>query len=338
MPLWVAGSTRKRLLAKQCERCGSGVPDANEKCQVCGAPMAAPIEAQPTAAPAAPAPAAAPPSPTMTDAAARIPGLHTQPEATPSYSQPASTGSGDIRVSLTGDVMEVPAPSPRGTGPGGYGPPMGAPRAGGPAGAAPTRGRYGLPVQEAPAKSGAGAVIGIVLLVLFLAGAGAGGWWWYNNRTNPKEQAQKVADAMNQRDWKALFYLCAWSSSSRVGPGDADEFARASDTAFNQGLSSAPPQVQAAVNTLKMAVGEPKIDGSTADVPTTTTMTIGPVTVTFKGTAHMIRQSGIWKLDLTKGSPQDPGAWQKAGADLIGKPEGLPAGMGGFGMGGGGTR
>jgi hypothetical protein len=293
----------------------------------------APAAPAQSAGPVAPAAPTAPTAPAATDPTPGIPGLYPQAGAS-GYSQPAGGGAGDIRVSLTGQVMDVPAPTPRGTGPGGYGPPAGGPASRGPAGAAgPTRGRYGLPAQEAPAKSGSGGIIAVVLLVLVLAGGGAFGWWWYNNRTNPKEQAQKALNAINQRDWKGFFALCAWPPNVRVGPGDADTFARVADASFNQSLQNAPEAIRQAVNNMKMTAGEPVISGSTADVPTSTLMTIGPVSVTLKGTAHMIRQAGIWKLDMTKGNPQDPSVWEKIGADLVGKPEGMPPGLGG-GMGG----
>src|SRR5579872_793380 len=174
---------------QQCPRCGSGVPEGKTECNICYAPLGQ--GAQPGAAPVQPPPAAPelnpgipglplsqPPAVTPnylnpgTPAAAGpigglsepvpgIPGLPLSPQApppnylTPGAAPPAPAaggmGGGEVRVSLTGEVLEVPPPTPRGSGPGGYGPPPGAgARPGGPPlPPVPTRG----PARPMPAPA-----------------------------------------------------------------------------------------------------------------------------------------------------------------------------------------
>ena len=62
---------------------------------------------------------------------------------------------GEVRVTLTGDVYEVPPPTPRGTGPGGYVAPAGGrPGQPGPQARGGARPRYGVPPAETAEKSG----------------------------------------------------------------------------------------------------------------------------------------------------------------------------------------
>src|SRR5579862_6861346 len=141
---------------QQCPRCGSGVPEGKTECNICFAPLgqAAQAPSAPPSVPepvpgipglplsqppaAAPRPLAASP-PAAAEPVPGIPGLPLNPPAAaPNYLTPGTQpsagggmGSGEVRVSLTGEVLEIPAPTPRGTGPGGYGPPAGT-RPGGP--------------------------------------------------------------------------------------------------------------------------------------------------------------------------------------------------------------
>jgi len=159
------------------------------------------------------------------------------------------------------------------------------------------RGRY---TEEAPSKSGS--AVGVIILVLvLLAGAGAGGWWWYNNRSNPKDQAIKVFNAyFKNQDWNAAYQLTALSDSDRKkfpsGDSIKAEFMKnpAAQAGFSQ-LSSAITGVTA---------GSPTINGDKADVPLSSTLKspMGGMEVKLNGTAHLIKQGSIWKLDLTTGT------------------------------------
>lgn len=245
-------------------------------------------------------------------------------------------GGGEVRVSLTGEVMEVPQPTPRAAGPGpagsrvGPGPAPGpAPRR--PAGPGAPRVRGGMEYDETQKKGNPAGIVFLVLLLLI--GGGFGGWWWYNNRTNPKDQALAFYTAFfKDQDWKKVYSLAALSEEDKKKYPDAEAFAKdgASKIASN-------PMAQAGLAQLKnmlsdISVGDATITGNKADVPTSAKLSVGGNDITLKGTAHMIKDGGAWKFDTTGNDQQNAQAF----ADLIGKPEGMAGMMGGMGgMGGG---
>src|SRR5262249_18428406 len=129
--------------------------------------------------------------------------------------------------------------------------------------------------------------------------------------------------AVLSQDWKTAYPLIAFSEEGKKKAPDADAFA----TLQNQQINS-NPFVSQIFNQLKEAaqtatVGEPVINGDKADVPTSIKMS-GSLGGTYKGTAHMINEGGVWKFDLTSGSAMDT---IKANIDLVGRPEG--GGIGG---------
>ena len=304
----------------QCPRCGSGAPDSATECKICGSPLGAAADA----APAQPAPTAA--------AATSVPNLPGVP-GTPDGGYLSGTGGGgEVRVSLTGEVMEIPKPTPRGAGPGGFGPPPGATPAGGKAGpAGPPRPRgAGLAYDEAPKKS---SPVGPIIAVILLLGGGIGGWWYYNNRTNPKDQAVLAYTAfIKDQDYKKLYTVVALSEEEKKKYTDAETFEKEFTTVL-----STNQMAKAGMEMLKNSIsdissGEPAYSGGKADVPTSAKLSFNGNTVTMKGTAHMIKEGGIWKLDWTAGGEA---AGQKSITDLMGKPDGAPVPSGDSAGGGG---
>ncbi len=289
-------------MAKQCERCGSGVPDANEKCQVCGAPMSAPATPVPAATPVTPAAPAAPAGPAASgEPVAGIPGIptpSTTPEARPNYLQPTASAApmgGDIRTSLTGEVMEVAQPSPRGTGPGGYGPPPGAPqpKGRGPAPAAGPARRYaGMPTEKAEAKSGSGGMVAIILVVLLLAGGGAFGWWWWQKQQAPVRAVVKVHEAAKANDWRTVFHMVELPEQFKQQiemAGGIDKVADFTATAM-----------KSAGFVLKdYQVLESKTEGDTATVKVKTTETVRGADKTETTDVKLKLVNGEWKVDLS---------------------------------------
>jgi hypothetical protein len=268
-----------------------------------------------------------------------VPGLSIPP---PNYMSGASggggMGGGEVRVSLTGEVLEVAPPTPRPTGPSapgsrtgpGAGPPPRRPAGPGPI---PPRPRGSMEYDDEPKK---GSPAGIVFLVLLLLmGGGFGGWWWYNNRTNPKDQAKAFYTAFfKDQDWKKVYSLLALSEEDKKKYPNAEAFEK-----DGVGKLSTNPMAQAGLAQLKnalsdIAVGDATVTDNKADVPTSAKLAIAGQSITMKGTAHMIKDGGAWKFDGTGNEQQSQQAFQ----DLIGKPEGMGGmmgGMGGGGMGGG---
>jgi hypothetical protein len=311
-------------MAVQCPRCGSGVSETAEKCPICSAPMGEVVEAAP--------------APTVgSTTAGHLPGLPTpvQEQATPNYLNPGSAaapasgggmGGGDVRVSLTGEVMEVAPPSPRGSGPGGYGPPptAGPPRPGGAPAGPPTRQRYGA-AREIPEETNNSAkIIRIVCLVLLLAGGAFGGWYWYNNRTNPKEQAVTFYQAtFKDHDWKKSFAVCAFDAEDKKKFPDADAYAKYNEEQMQKPLIKAVFDQIGQISDFK--ADEPTITGNTATVPTSSKISIAGRDIALKGSVKMIKEGGQWKVDFTGNDNED----NMVLYGIFGKPEGGVGGMGG---------
>ena len=188
---------RTDWMAVACPKCGSGVADEAVECRICGNRMKE--EENPEPEEGAP------------KLVAGLPGL---PGAgvTPSYMAMGSTvndgltGSGEMRVSLTGDVIEVPRPAPKPMGPSSGGP---APKAGGgkalPAGArTPTRGRYGIPEEDAPEKKSVMSIIWTVMFIVMVVGGGGGYFFWMQKQAAPTKAAEKIATALQAADWTTI--------------------------------------------------------------------------------------------------------------------------------------
>ncbi len=324
----------------QCPKCGAGVTEDKTSCPICFADLeAVGCASGPTGLQIPNLGHEVPEE----ELVAGIPGIDNRPkpnEPPPNYMSGGGGmggGGGEVRVSLTGEVLEVMQPTPRNMpGPGGIPAPGNRPMTG-PVPPAGARGSHLRPIrEEAGPKSTAGPVALILLLIIVFGGGGYGGWYWYNNRTNPKDQALKVVDAYKNFNWKELFILIAWSSDTKY---TADQFANEAEKQVSQaktmGMGQLVDQAKQLLQGIKTTAGEPKIDGNKAEVPMTHNIQIAGRTQTTQGTARMIRQGGIWKLDLTMVSPS---ASQQeaylAGQRVFGEMFGANGGTGGGMLGG----
>ncbi len=322
------------------------MPDTAEKCPTCSSPVNDEPQTAPAAGPGVltpgipglPTPQAAPGIPGLpTPAQQPVPNylnpgaapLGGAPMAAPTAGAPMGGGGGEIRVSLTGDVFEVPPPTARGAGPGGYAagggkpgtPPLptrgpggrGPGGPGGPAGSA--RPRYGLPSASAEEKKSASPVIAIVFVLLLLGGGAFGAFWWLNHRTDPKEEALAIYKSVVALDFKGLYTKVALTSADKAKYPDAETFASLMETQMNADPNAAMVKSILAKIT-DVQVGEPAITGNKADVPTSMALDMGAQKIPFKGTAHLVREWGVWKLDA--GGDY---SGMKTGQDLVGKPD-----------------
>lgn len=294
-------------MAQQCPVCGSGVPDGRATCHICSAPLENTGEYTTPAGLQTPAPQQAQARPEEEEELVPgIPGLDRRPPAENPYAVAGTGGETEVRVSLTGELVESQPPPPK------YAPGPGAaaafPGAPGPAVYGPetrARGTHFRPAprEEAPAKSGSRSTAGVFLLILLLLGGGLGGWWWYNNRTNPKDQALAFYTTMfKDQDWNKLYYLVAFSEEDKKKYPDAETFAKEGAKTLNSNQVA-----RFAMETLKnglsdIAVGDPTIDGNKATVPTSAKLTVAGRSVTLRGSAAMIKEGGVWKFDATSTS------------------------------------
>lgn len=239
--------------------------------------------------------------------------------APPAYGVPinAPMPAANQRLSLTGEVINVPAPIQSAPQPGSYG------GMGGIGNPSMPRPAYQSSTRERTEQksSGTGAIIAIVLVILLFVGGGIGGWYWLMHRTNPKDQAVAFYSALIKQDAKAMYPLIELSDETKKAAPNADSFAEQT-TAGVQQYSQANPIVAQGLEMLKsisdIQAGEPVIDGDKAEVPVSSKMSIMGQQITMKGTAHMVNRMGIWKIDARTNSLTD---MEKVGKDLLGKPD-----------------
>ena len=281
---------------------------------------AGPLTGEPAAIPVPPPPTRAggipglqnPPQPPAAQSLPGLPGIYAPQEdvsaAQPNYlrgdasamAPQSGMAGGEVRVSLTGEVIQAPPVTPqlpRSVGQ----PPSGPGRATGPSMPA----RRPAPVRaaardERPAeKSGGSAVWLAVLLVLVLAGGGFGGWYWYNNRTNPKDQAVKALTAFKNMDWAALHSLIAFSEADKAKYPTPAAFADAQ----NQQMDKAGPLkdlIKTALGGMSdISAGEPTFDGDKAKVPVSLKLNVMGQSFPVNQTLTMVKEGGIWKIDAS---------------------------------------
>lgn len=290
-------------------------------CGVCNTPVGGLAQQAPPAGSNAPIPG--------------IPGLPTpgaqpvQPNylnqgAAPMGGAPAGA-SGEMRVSLTGEVLEVTPPTPRASAPGGYPRPgvggkPGAPPlpVRGPAPSRPTGGarpRYGGPPPEESEKSGGMSVWAVVLLLVIVIGGGAGAFLWYQKQQAPKKAAENVMSLLVKKDWGGIY--------------DATEMPDAKKSQFSLGGADPKQAFVGFMNALGALVTfkDPKIGEMTSTGDTASVK----VTVTVEGFGRASTETQEMPLKLVNGQ------WKVDGDKGFMIGSSLAAGMNGGGNGGGGT-
>ncbi len=248
--------------------------------------------------------------------------------ATPTYEAPPPVNlPPGARLSLTGEIIEADTPSSPSAGHMGQSAsmqpsmgrlqplPSGAPQP-------PARPTHNIirPQPQVAESKGSGGVIGIVAGVALAAALGVGGWYWYGHRTNPKDQAKLVYTAALKQDWKTAYPLCAFSAEGKKTFPNAEAFETVSKEGYDK-LGENPIYAQA-IQQLKTAadtatVGDPVTNGDQSDVPTSLKLNILGQSMTLKGTAHMVNDGGIWKLNVTGTTAQE---LAKVSEDLVGRP------------------
>ena len=182
-------------MAVQCPKCGSGVSEEAEECRICGNQMKGDtVEEVDPKKPGA--------------VANGLPGL---PGAgvTPSYIAMGSAvdenqnSGGEMKVSLTGEVIEVPRPPARPVAPSSSSAPKGGKSA--PSGPKqPTRGRYGIPEEDAPEPKSVMSIIWTIAFFVIVVGGGGGWYFWNQKQQAPTKAAQKIGAALIAADWSTV--------------------------------------------------------------------------------------------------------------------------------------
>lgn len=139
----------------------------------------------------------------------------------------------------------------------------------------------------------------------------------------PASQALRIYKALGAQDFESLFHLMAFTEQQRAGLTTAKQFALDMRTGYEGGFKT-PEEKARADAILKsitgIMVGEAVISGVHAAVPTSARITIDGQSRTFKGSANLILDKGVWKLDLTF-DEDGAKAMEKRSSELIGQPE-----------------
>lgn len=139
-------------------------------------------------------------------------------------------------------------------------------------------------------------------------------------KSDPKAQALKIMQVFHKEDWKGLYSLIAFSPSTKKSLPGRDKFA--ADVKTGMDSSSSAAIVHELFASMKnISVGEASVHGQKASVPTACTVTVQGHTKKFKGEAHLAKDDGVWKLDLS-GNEDLATQTSKAVQDLLGKPVG----------------
>jgi hypothetical protein len=290
----------------QCPKCGSGVPDGSKQCHICFAPL------DQAAAPSGPIGLQTPPPrPQQADddlLEPGIPGLRPPPAEEgppPNYLAPGvqpqgatGGGGGQVRVSLTGEVIEAPSSSaPHPMGPTAYPPPGAGPRPGAPMpppGPPSSRGSYTMPARReyAPAKKGSGGVVAVILVILLLAGGGGFGYWYWQKQRAPIVAADKLMKALQGKDWKTVYQMVEFPPEQK---------AMITEQVFEMGMGL----VGNLITFKEYKIGSATITGDTAKVSVTATVELSSSLGSRGGTKTSTEDlplklvNGEWKLDAS---------------------------------------
>lgn len=139
--------------------------------------------------------------------------------------------------------------------------------------------------------------------------------------SSPKAAALNLYNVIKNQDWKALYYITIFSAKVRADlPDDADQFA----SGIAKGIKDSDPDgvVDKLFRSISdITIGEPVMNGNSADVPTAANLTVSGKVIRFKGTAHMAKEKDVWKWDLS--FTDDPQQATSVGIqNLLGKPDG----------------
>lgn len=164
-----------------------------------------------------------------------------------------------------------------------------------PAASAPIR-----PASSAPQKSSSGtSVFAILLLIVVL---GAGGYWFMQNRTNPKDNAEKWLRALLTKDYKTVATLTNVGANAKTKTAEDWKQAMQKKADLGQLGNTSPEELFAQLNVHIDKVGEPVTSDSGTTVPIMVKASLMGQEITQENKIPMKKVSGVWKVDLPDGN------------------------------------
>lgn len=143
-----------------------------------------------------------------------------------------------------------------------------------------------------------------------------------NKVATPAAQALKIYQSLRDQDYRVMYYLLAATEKGKASFGTVDQFARDVQRGYDESFKTVQEKTESD-NLLKsisdIKIGKPVITGNKAVVPTSAKITVNNQVYTFKGEAFLIKDEGVWKLDLTFDENSEKAMGQRT-AELLGKP------------------
>jgi hypothetical protein len=138
--------------------------------------------------------------------------------------------------------------------------------------------------------------------------------------SDARSQALALYRALQKENWRALYYLAAFSPKIKGTLHGPDQFAADVQKGINQ--SDTNGMVHKLFQGMKhIKVGPATVHGNKATAPTSADITFNGQTAHFKGLAKMIKDGGIWKWDLSYTDDVEK-ATSDSIQELLGKPSG----------------
>lgn len=142
----------------------------------------------------------------------------------------------------------------------------------------------------------------------------------------PEAQTLKIYKAVRDQDYRGMFSLMAFPAKGKATLTTAEQFAIDMQKGYDGSFKT--PEEKAATDRIfrsisDIMIGEPVITDDKAVIPTSAKITANGKTRVFKGQAHLIKDDGVWKLDLTFTDDSEKATAQRVG-ELFGSPENSP--------------
>ncbi len=159
------------------------------------------------------------------------------------------------------------------------------------------------PIRPASASSSKrSSSSGIIAVLLALVVLGAGGYWFMQNRTNPKDNAEKWLRALLTKDYKTVFELT--NAGPKSQSKSAADWKKAMQTKADMGVlgQTTPEDLFSQLKAHVTKVDEPKTSDSGTNVPITVTLSVNGQEISRVNQVPMKKVNGVWKVDLPEGN------------------------------------
>ncbi len=153
------------------------------------------------------------------------------------------------------------------------------------------------PMETAQPKRGSN--VGVIVVVLLLIVGGAGAYMFMQNRSNPKENAEKWMRAMIKHDYTTMYELSAWKGND-IPKSAADLKTKMQTELDVPGLGKTTPEKALdLINLTLVSVGEPKTAEGKTTVPMKLKISILGQEQSQDMDLPLKMDSGKWKVEST---------------------------------------